>query len=765
MARSIGVCNPNVVCVLGMHRSGTSALCGALHLTGVDFGKHLMPATDANEKGHWEHEEIVRAHDRLLSSLGSCWDDDELLQSDWVEREVTREIRSDLIRILERDFAHSSLFGVKDPRMCRLMPLWLPIFQTLRVEPHFVLVVRHPWEVAESLARRDGIEHSRSYLLWLEHIVQAESATRGHKRSFVRYEEIMDDPVAVLGGLREQFGLDLRAPSEVRTSLRHLLDPSLRHHQFKNEKGAKLSQPVAQLALDFYETIRKASLSREITSKLEPLAAQFIRERELLYPRSIRTEKLAPEDISKISLEVSAPPREVHVSALFWLDAKVTNGTNKPLSSLSPYPVRLAYHWMEKATRQMVVFEGDRSRLSPDLDPNATARYPMKIVAPDQPGEYILQTTIVQEGVCWFENIRPGIAQEFAVSVIAGPDHGTVSSSREASKSSNAALIEQPKRAAVTIGIPIYRGKLFLEESLASVQNQTYSDIEVVLSVDGPDPECEEICQKFLTDSRFRLVVQPRRLGWMNHTNWLMSQVQTEFWHLQEQDDIIEPTFLETLIEHASEHPNAAAVFGDLRTFGTLETHMEMSSVIGSPVIRQMKLIYEHFPGVAPLGLIRTEALRLSDGLQANEFENFAADTALMAGLARWGELHRLPLELYRKRVHAKSTHATWWDWTMERRFKAWQAHCLDMLKQALLAGATPQDQRLLWLAIVERLTSPRTAGYFLPIAEFTEADRADMLHSFLQRARTSAIDIPASLDATWDEIDRWTKSLCSGWK
>src|SRR4030081_3596213 len=112
MARSIGVCNPNVVCVLGMHRSGTSALCGALDLIGVDFGKHLLPATDANEKGHWEHEEIVRVHDRLLLSLGSGWDDEDPLPSDWVEREITREVKSRLIEILERDFAHSSLFGV-----------------------------------------------------------------------------------------------------------------------------------------------------------------------------------------------------------------------------------------------------------------------------------------------------------------------------------------------------------------------------------------------------------------------------------------------------------------------------------------------------------------------------------------------------------------------------------------------------------------------------------------------------------------------------
>jgi Glycosyl transferase family 2 len=335
-----------------------------------------------------------------------------------------------------------------------------------------------------------------------------------------------------------------------------------------------------------------------------------------------------------------------------------------------------------------------------------------------------------------------------------------VSSAREASKSLDPDMIEPRMRAGVTIGIPIYRGKPFLEESLASVHHQTYREIEVLLSLDGPDPECEEICQRFLSDSRFRLVVQPRRLGWMNHANWLMAQVQTEFWHLQEQDDVIEPTFLETLVEHARAHPNAASVFGDVSTFGDFEIQIRMSSVVGDAVTRQLKLIYEHFQGVAPLGLIRTEALRLCGGLQANEFENFAADTTLMAGLARWGELHRLPLDLYRKRVHAEGTHATWWGWATDKRCKAWQAHCLDMLQQALLIDTTPQDRRLLWLAVVERLVSPRTASHFLPIAELTVTERAVMLDSFLKRARTSSIDIPKSLDATWDEIDSWTRGF-----
>ena len=314
--------------------------------------------------------------------------------------------------------------------------------------------------------------------------------------------------------------------------------------------------------------------------------------------------------------------------------------------------------------------------------------------------------------------------------------------------------------ATITVGVPIYRGKSFLEESLASVRDQTYPHIEVVMSLDGPDAECEEICRRFLTDARFRLVVQPERLGWMPHTTLLMSQVQTEFWHLQEQDDIIEPDFLERLLQYALEHPKAAAVFSDLHTFGSMDIHMEMSSVLGGPLARELKLISEHFPGVAPLGLIRTEALRLCGGLQPNEFENFAADTAFMAGLARWGELVRLPVELYRKRVHATSTHATWWEWSMDRRFKAWQAHCIDMLQQALLIDGSPADRRLIWLAVVDRLVSPRTASYFLHVDELTTADRVEMLESFLERARNAEIDIPQMLDASWEEIGSWTKGV-----
>ncbi len=749
------------VVVLGMHRSGTSALCGALGLLGVDFGRKLMPATSWNAKGHWEHQEIVELHDALLYAHGSRWDDDEPLPSGWPALEVTRDAESRLVAILDRDFRDSSIFGIKDPRMCRLLPLWRQVFELASVEPHYAIVVRHPWETAESLGNRDGIDDAKGCLMWLNHVLEGENETRGSVRSFVTYTELVADPVGTLAKLRTQLALaELRLPSDVVPSLREFVDPSLRHHHVAREHRTTLGGRIGELAAECYEAIADAVALHEIHARVEPLAARFRAERELLYPRRGRMKKLTPEDVSAISLRASEPPREVAARTTFSIGADVTNASQRPLSSLAPYPVRLAYHWLDQETRAMVVFEGMRSGFSSALAANASARYSMRIAAPDEPGSYILQTTIVQDGVCWFEDIRRDIMQEFAVLVVAAPRSTTTIGAPGATQSLRPYLLNRSQPASVTVGVPIYRGQQFLADSLASVQNQSYTDIEVLMSLDGPDAACEEICRTFLDDPRFQLVIQPGRLGWMEHTNWLMQRVATEFWHLQEQDDVLEPQFLETLVGYAREHANVAAAFSDVRTFGTMDTQMEMSSVLGTPVMRQMKLIYEHFPGVAPLGLIRTEALRKCGGLKANEYENFAADTALMAGLARAGELHRIPQALYRKRVHAASTHATWWDWAMEKRFGAWQVHCLDLLEHAFAIEATAQDYRLLWLALIQRLVARQTAGYFLHLDELTESERSEMLEGFLSRARGLPVDIPRALALSWDRIEMVSRAF-----
>ena len=57
--------------ILGMHRSGTSALAGLVQLLGVNLGEDLLPAMpEVNEKGFFEHQEILDIHEDLLKSLG-----------------------------------------------------------------------------------------------------------------------------------------------------------------------------------------------------------------------------------------------------------------------------------------------------------------------------------------------------------------------------------------------------------------------------------------------------------------------------------------------------------------------------------------------------------------------------------------------------------------------------------------------------------------------------------------------------------------------
>jgi glycosyltransferase involved in cell wall biosynthesis len=311
----------------------------------------------------------------------------------------------------------------------------------------------------------------------------------------------------------------------------------------------------------------------------------------------------------------------------------------------------------------------------------------------------------------------------------------------------------------VTVGVPVYRGERFIEETLRSIQGQTHAHIEVIVSFDGPDARAESLCAPFACDPRFRFVVQPQRLGWVGNIAWLMSQVRTPWWCYQQQDDLLDPRYLEVLLAHARNAPEAAVVYSDIEAFGEYHATIVQSSVTGSAVARQLSLLYEHHAAVAFRGLTRADAL--ASGVPPNEVDDFASETAWMAAAARWGELQRVPATLYRKRYHDDNEHTKWDRWPVEKRTKAWVAHCAAMLEQAMLVDATAHERRLLWLAAVARLTSPRTAARHIPVAEFDAVQRAVMRHAFFDYVLVVRhVDVAALLGANWKDIRRWTMAF-----
>lgn len=195
-----------------MHRSGTSATAGALQLSGVALGSRLLAAGADNPKGYFEHERAVRINERLLERLGSRWDDVRELPEAWRESEPAREALAAMDALIEEEFSGERLWALKDPRLCRLMPLWLEALRRRNVRPVVLFVARDPSEVAASLAARNGWTPALGELLWLRYMLDAEAATRGLGRTAIAYEALLADPLHSLGAAMERLGVDLPAP-------------------------------------------------------------------------------------------------------------------------------------------------------------------------------------------------------------------------------------------------------------------------------------------------------------------------------------------------------------------------------------------------------------------------------------------------------------------------------------------------------------------------------------------------------------------------
>ncbi|NRP87018.1 hypothetical protein GFPCMMHI_02938 [Ensifer adhaerens] len=221
--------------VLGMHRSGTSALTRVLSLLGADLPHRLMGPNGDNETGHWEPEDLVIINDQLLSAGDSCWYDWRKFDCGSLDERYLR-FRDAIVVCFKEDFGSSRLFVLKDPRICRLVPLFKDAADQLDVELRFIIPYRNASEVAASLSARDGIAVDYAKLMWARHILDAEAETRGSPRVFVPYDALLSD----FEGVCNRIGacLDVEWPisvTEARVNIGAFLRPDLRHHQTSRE--------------------------------------------------------------------------------------------------------------------------------------------------------------------------------------------------------------------------------------------------------------------------------------------------------------------------------------------------------------------------------------------------------------------------------------------------------------------------------------------------------------------------------------------------
>lgn len=295
------------VLVLGMHRSGTSAMAGFISKLGFGLPGDLIEAQDDNQRGFFESNSLMLAHERLLASLGSDWsalDDLSNAANTDAGRVFTAEIRD----YLEREFDRSPNLVLKDPRICRLLPLWLPVLEELGADVLPIHVVRNPLAVSASLLARNQFSPGRSLLIWLDHVLRAERHTRGMHRLFLNFDSLLADWRSVMQQLKSA-GIITSAPDYTHCiDIETFLSEEIRHHKFQSSDvtGDSTLPEWIREACQIFE--RAADTSSEPSAdKLDLIFLEYEKSRSL-FNATIRDHKtrIAQLDADILNLKSEA---------------------------------------------------------------------------------------------------------------------------------------------------------------------------------------------------------------------------------------------------------------------------------------------------------------------------------------------------------------------------------------------------------------------------------------------------------------------------
>lgn len=238
---------------MGMHRSGTSLLTASLPLFGADIGQvdeHIAPPApqdpDTNRKGYFELQAVVDIDEALLAVMRRSWEAVGPWPDNWLTWPSVKTLQDIAAEYISHRFESVPLFGLKDPRMSRLLPFWQGVFAKAGVAPSAIVTIRHPLAVADSLSRRDGLTREHGLALWLSHTLAMIRDTRHWPRVVVDYDDVLTRPEHQLQRIADGLGLDPPHPTASARYAANFVDKNMRHHRYSPDDPA-MEPMVAQV--------------------------------------------------------------------------------------------------------------------------------------------------------------------------------------------------------------------------------------------------------------------------------------------------------------------------------------------------------------------------------------------------------------------------------------------------------------------------------------------------------------------------------------
>lgn len=270
------------IIVLGMHRSGTSALTGTLAKLGVELGSDLMKGNAFNKKGYWENQRAERINEEIFKKIDRSWYDYRPIQRDWLLNRQFDGISRDIHEFIAEQFSGAAVWALKDPRLCRLLPLWQKALAEDHTDIYYLICIRHPYEVAHSIASRDKIPSEYAMLLWIIHTLESVVYTENCRRLIINYRDMLQDWRETLTPVLKATGNKLIENPSVNEKINEFLSPGLRHQERKNLHVREGT--LSKMANDLYALLddNKSSLPTTAISEIRRDLDLYISDNDML---------------------------------------------------------------------------------------------------------------------------------------------------------------------------------------------------------------------------------------------------------------------------------------------------------------------------------------------------------------------------------------------------------------------------------------------------------------------------------------------------
>lgn len=266
------------ICILGMHRSGTSTITRAINLLGAYLGeeKDLIPPAPDNPEGFWERGDVVALHDRILERFKRLSDTVAPLPVGWHTTHSAHHLKEELRVLIRDNFSHTSLWAWKDPRTCLTFDLWKQLLSELSTDLCCVFTVRSPLDVAKSLKKRNDMPFDKALGFWMNDNLVALEACSDIPTVFINYDEFVESWEPELRRVAETLHLEWPANGEeLKSEMDSFVQPGLRHNRSSSADLDSIPAPVRELYQLILGQTRKPERETVFHNRVRQLAAEY----------------------------------------------------------------------------------------------------------------------------------------------------------------------------------------------------------------------------------------------------------------------------------------------------------------------------------------------------------------------------------------------------------------------------------------------------------------------------------------------------------